>query len=238
MRVRFIWRALRARYRDNRTELEAIRRNIGANDVVCDIGANKGSYLYWLSKWAAEVVAFEPQPALAGYLRNACKTVGLNNVYVEELGVANRSETRQLYIPSKNSPSATLTSKYMSDAAERITVRVVSLDEYFASRRKPSLLKVDVEGAEFELFKGAERLLTESKPFIVFECEQRHLDNGTVKDVLSYLEGCGYSGQFVKDNKLVPISDFDVSKHQRQSEGRFWEAPGYCNNFVFSSAAR
>lgn len=235
MRTRFLWRALRARYRDNRTELEAIRRQIRPDDVVCDIGANKGSYLYWLSRWAGEVVAFEPQPALAEYLRNACRNVGLSNVIVEQSGVASRTETRHLYMPSKNSPGATITGKFRNDRAESIAVPVVSLDEYFAERRKPSLLKIDVEGAELEVFKGAERILTEKKPFIVFECEQQHLDSGSVKDVLTYLEQRGYSGQFIKGSELAPISDFDVNKHQKRTEGRFWEVAGYCNNFVFSA---
>lgn len=233
MGARFLWRALRARYRDNRTELEAIRRQIRPNDVVCDIGAHKGSYLYWLARWSAKVVAFEPQPSLAEYLKISCRRMGITNVTVEQMAVAARAGTLPLYLPSKNSPGATLAAKFVD--AESIAVPVTCLDEYFSQRQKPRLLKIDVEGAELDVFKGAERLLIESKPFIVFECEQRHLKTGSVSDVLFYLEQRGYSGQLIIDNELRPISDFDVSRHQKQGEGRFWEAPGYCNNFVFSA---
>lgn len=237
MQLRFLWRALRARYRDNRTELQAIRGLISPSDVVCDIGANKGSYLYWLSKWAQEVVAFEPQPELASYLKDICQRLGMDNVTVEQTGVAARTELRKLYLPSPNSPGATLTTKLQGTAAESISVQVVTLDEYFANRRKPTLLKIDVEGAELDVFKGADRLLTETRPAILFECEQHHLDEGTVSDVLSYLQQRGYDGEFIRGNERLPVEDFNTSEHQEQFAGPFWKHPGYCNNFIFSPVA-
>ena len=50
MRLRFLYRAFKARYRDQRHELRAVRTLIQRGDTVVDIGANKGAYLYWLQK--------------------------------------------------------------------------------------------------------------------------------------------------------------------------------------------
>jgi hypothetical protein len=47
------------------------------------------------------------------------------------------------------------------------------------------------------------------------------------------LKGFGYSGYFFSGNKKIPIEEFDVSKHQKTGEGRFWAKKGYCNNFAF-----
>ena len=85
MKWRFIYRGLKARYRDQRLELRALTQTLRSTDIAIDVGANKGSYLWSLSKAVprGRVVAFEPQPLLADYLRQACQRAGLTNVQVE-----------------------------------------------------------------------------------------------------------------------------------------------------------
>jgi FkbM family methyltransferase len=235
MAARLLWRAFRGRYRDNRTELDAIAAAIRPTDIVCDIGANKGSYLYWLSRWTPQgrVIAFEPQPELASYLESSFRAPRFTNVTVEASGVGGSSGSRSLYLPSKNSPGATLNAKHYPAGTPSVTVPVVALDDYFGAGRPPDILKIDVEGAELEVFRGAERILTERGPLLVFECEQRHLDTGSVFDVFAYLELFGYTGKFVNGRSLSPIAGFSLDQHQRQTGDCFWADKGYCNNFVF-----
>ena len=49
-------------------------------------------------------------------------------------------------------------------------VNVITLDEYFPIDQRVSALKIDVEGFEMDFFKGAIRILKESKHLLVFEC--------------------------------------------------------------------
>lgn len=234
MKARFLWRAYKARYRDQKAELAAIRERVTSGDLVCDIGANKGSYLYWMSKWAGRVVAFEPQPGLVNYLTSACAALKLDNATVEAIGVSDTSGTKQLYIPAPNSPGASLVP---AEGMATLPVRVVALDDYFAPEQKIALLKVDVEGAEMDVFKGAERILRESRPTLVFEYEQRHLQEGTVADCFAYLEARGYRGEFVKRGKTLPVAQFDPARHQAEQGEAFWNAKDYCNNFIFRPLA-
>jgi len=230
MRARFLWRAYRARFRDQAAELSVIRRHTRTHDLVCDIGANKGSYLFWMSRWAGQVVAFEPQSRLADYLEQACRKLKLDNTTIERAGVSNRSGTMDLYKPSPNSPEASLV---RHGDAQSVPVSVVTLDEYFTASNRLSLLKIDVEGAEMDVMKGAERILREDRPTLVFECEQRHLGQGSVHDCLTYLTGLGYQGQFIDRGQLKPTEDFDMASHQSDVGDHFWTADTYCNNFVF-----
>lgn len=233
MKARFLWRAYRARFRDQSAELAAIRRSLGPDDVACDIGANKGSYLYWMSRWAGRVVAFEPQPGLATYLSDACRALRMNNVTVERSGVSDVSGTRDLYVPSENSPEASL---IQHQGARAIPVSVVTLDDYFGPEERVALLKIDVEGGELDVLKGAERILRQHRPVLLMECEQRHLTQGTVADCLQYLAALGYVGSFLDRGHSVPVARFEPSVHQAPVGDRFWTAPTYCNNFVFTPA--
>src|SRR5690349_20590178 len=108
--LRFRIRALKALFRGQRAELNAIRQHILPGGIACDIGANKGSFLYWLSWWVrhGRVIAFEPQPELARALVNICRVIGLHNVTVEAKAVHSHSGEQTLYVPAGHQPGASL----------------------------------------------------------------------------------------------------------------------------------
>src|SRR5258708_28259634 len=108
--IRFRTRALKALLRDQRAEFGAIRRHLRPGDVACDIGANKGSFIYWLSWWVrnGRVVAFEPQPELARGLLNICRVIKLGNAKVEAKAVYSQSVNQDLFLTYGNQPGASL----------------------------------------------------------------------------------------------------------------------------------
>jgi FkbM family methyltransferase len=239
--IRFRIRALKARLRDQPAEFSAIRRHLRPGDIACDVGANKGSFIYWLSRWVGDgrVVAFEPQPDLARALENICRGLGLHNVTVEAKAVYSHSGRQDLFLPEGHQPGASLHRAALeAESFTTLSVPLVSLDDYFGANDKVALLKIDVEGAELGVFRGAERILRQHAPLLVFECENRHLAPGTVQDVFSYLGGLGYEGSFILRNRLFPISEFDAAVHQRAEGEWFWKRKDYCNNFVFRKTAR
>lgn len=235
----FLIRGLKARLVDQKAELRLIRRHVRSGDIVCDIGANKGSFVFWLSRWCRNglVVAFEPQPSFAGSLADLCRRLGLDNVRVEPKAVFSRSGQCDLFVPKNHLPGASLLGKAATASAfETISVPTVRLDEYFNRDERVSLLKIDVEGAELAVLRGAERILREQSPLLVFECENRHLEGATIEDVFAYLESLGYAGSFACAGRLLPVSAFDPAVHQRQDGEWFWKEKDYCNNFVFAKA--
>jgi FkbM family methyltransferase len=234
--ARFLVRALKARLRNERTELAVIRRHLRPGDIACDIGANKGSFIYWLSRWVGvgRVVAFEPQSEYARDLARLCDLFGLANVTVEAKAAYSHSGAQDLYVPEGHRPGASLF--YKEAKAERfavLSVPTIALDDYFTPTERVALLKIDVEGAELDVLRGAERILRNDGPLLVFECENRHLLDGSVGDVFAFLEGLGYEGSFVCEHRLLPVSQFDAAIHQRQDGEWFWKRKDYCNNFVF-----
>jgi FkbM family methyltransferase len=234
--IRFRVRALKARFRDQKVEFGVIRQYLRPTDIACDIGANKGSFIYWLSSWCANggVVAFEPQPELARGLEKICRLIKLDNVKVEAKAVFSHSGEQDLFVPRGHQPGASLGRKALEgENFDILSVPLVSLDTYFSEHDKIGLLKIDAEGAEFDILKGAERILRQHAPLLVFECENRHLAHGSVNDVFAYLESLGYEGYFVCRGQLLAIARFDAAVHQRQSGEWFWKSKDYCNNFIF-----
>lgn len=242
MNLRFIYRNLKARFRDQRQEIKALLACIRPGDTVVDCGANKGSYVWTLSRAAGangQVIAFEPQRKLAIYLREMVQGCGLHNVRIEEKGISDHSGAMQLMIPGGDtSPGASLeTSILRRENCAVYTVDVISLDEYFAAHtRRISAIKIDVEGHEFAVLQGAQNILKQDKPLLVFECEQRHLAGTSVENILSWLQAHGYDGWFIQQGALRPIAEFRTDLHQRQHGERFWDAPDYCNNFIMTAA--
>lgn len=234
--ARFLVWGLKARFRDQKCEFDVIRRHVRPGDIVCDIGANKGSFVLWLSRWCrgGRVIAFEPQPDFAARLAAVCRTLRLDNVTVEAKAVHARSGAQDLFVPSGHSPGASLTRKAVEASSfTTLSVPVVALDDYFAGSDRIALLKIDVEGAELGVLQGAERILRRHAPLLVLECENRHLAPGDVGEVFGWLEALGYRGCFICRDKLLPLSEFVADVHQRRHGEWFWKSRDYCNNFVF-----
>ena len=92
-------------------------------------------------------------------------------------------------------------------------VRVIRLDDYVGQKRldRLDLLKVDAEGADFEVIKGARRTLERFRPTVWMETNWLHRFNCTIDDVHRYMEGLGYEsieqrGEYTSDMLCLPRS--------------------------------
>lgn len=238
-RLRLWHRALRYRYRLDPHEIRFVLEHLSPGDRAVDIGAHKGAYTFWMCRGVGptgRVYAFEPQPALAAAMRRTMrKEIARGLLRVEESALSDRAATETLYVPDgADSPGAGLR---RSDApCRQYSIGCTTLDDYFPASAAGGegavrLIKCDTEGNELAVFKGGEGLLRRDRPVLIFECEARHRNGGSVEEVFAFLNELGYSGGFFDhEGRLCPIERFDVAVHQR--------APGeagYINNFVFAS---
>jgi FkbM family methyltransferase len=203
-------------------------------EIAVDVGAYKGGYTYWMRcAVGAEggVVAFEPQPPAAAMLRRYVSAFAWTNVTVEECALSSETGTRPLLAPGDGpTPAASLVGVSLRPGAGRYAVGVETLDRYLAAHpphARVALLKVDVEGHELDVFRGAGATLERHRPGILCECEARHLRGITMEDVFGHLRDLRYSGWFFRGRELLELSRFDPGAHQ--VEGR----RPYTNNFVF-----
>ena len=231
----FVYRAWKARLRGERQEVAALRSALASGDVAVDVGAHKGAYTYWMRRAVGEtgkVFAFEPQPRLAAYLAQASAAMGWENVRVRACALSDAPGVGTLRIPA--GPSTQGAALSAEAGVDGVSCRLATLDAELAGEGRVAFLKVDVEGHELAVFRGARRILAEDAPVVLFECEARHLSAGSMEEVFAHLSGLGYAGRFFGPEGLRPLAEFDPAIHQRVLPGRFWKAPGYCNNFLFA----
>ena len=241
MDFKLLSRALKARWRDQVYELAAVKKALTNGGTCIDVGANKGSYLYSMARWskAAPVYAFEPQRALADYLRLACQNSGLAHVRIENLALSDVEGELDLYVPGDaTSPGASLESSIADKTScRKETVNVTTLDAYADAIIKSPVrvIKIDVEGHELAVIKGALRLIQRDKPLLIIECEGRHLPVGqSVSTFVALIMSLGYTASLALPGKgELPAAQFVHDLHQKQVGERFWDAKDYYNNFIF-----
>ena len=143
-----------------------LARELKLEDVFYDIGANAGFFSLLGSKCVGDkghVFAFEPLPSNAEAVEEAFAINGLTNCYLIRAAVTNHSGEVS-FSSSDDSSTAHITSVSRRVKTETFNVQALTLDEFTQKFPPPNLVKVDVEGAELLLLKGAEKLLKGGEP--------------------------------------------------------------------------
>jgi FkbM family methyltransferase len=214
-------------------EPEVTRLNEMAGDGrAIDIGANHGVYSYALARLGRPVDAFEPQPWCADTLRAWAR----GRVTVHQVGLSDTHGSFDLHLPVVGGVRSTgyATFGSVEGAQEAIEVQVQRLDDFGFDG--VSFVKIDVEGHEEKVLRGAADTIARCRPTVLVEVEQRHLDGGTIDTVFHEIVRHGYTGRFLLDGSWHALEDFDVSRHQQARLAGDTTAP-YINNFLFRPAA-
>jgi FkbM family methyltransferase len=189
--------------------IEDLLSELKPDDVVYDIGANVGTYTCFLSKRLQlnQVVAFEPHPSNLASLRS---NLELNNTdaIVIERALSDTNGTAELEVASQDKGGGKHSLAIDSDE-ETITVELAAGDQLIESGEipAPTVLKIDVEGAEYQVLRGLKQTLQNDLCRLIYlEVHPNTLNeyNTSSKDI----------------EKLLESSDCNVTalKNQNRSE--------------------
>ena len=164
---------------------EAMRRHLAPGSRFWDVGANVGFFSLLAARLGATVDAFEPVPENVAALQAgvAANAYG-DRIAVHAAAVAEASGSAGLVVVDDPSWSHLADRGNHARTRERIDVDVVALDDL--DLPPPDLVKIDVEGSEAAVLRGAQRLLREHRPALVVELHE------TNAEVCDLLEGHGY----------------------------------------------
>ncbi len=157
-------------------ELNFVCQFLRPGMVVLDIGANHGLYTLLASKRVGptgKIIAFEPSLRERKALRLHLVLNRCQNVIVQDLALGNESGECQLYVVEDRAAGCNSLRPPVVDAKTSLaSVRVARLDEVLLSQNidRVDFIKLDVEGAELDVLKGALRLLrTVPRPVLLVE---------------------------------------------------------------------
>ncbi|HZV73087.1 MAG TPA: FkbM family methyltransferase [Conexibacter sp.] len=168
----------------------ALRRDGNAIDV----GANRGDTLDMILAVAPDGrhVAYEPIPGLAEQLAARYPGVDVRNAACSD-EAGNAEFTHVLNAPAMSGLRQREDLPAHAAEVERFTVRLDKLDEALPEGYVPSLVKIDVEGAELLVMRGAAETLARHRPYVIFEHGVGGADLYGSKpgEVFDLLDGCG-----------------------------------------------
>ncbi len=190
--------------------------------VLLDIGAHDGLLTIPFGRLpGSRVHGFEPLPSAMARLRAALlaefgEIPAHVTLHAEALGATEGEATLTLPVldgvPQEQWASISKDySEHRSVTRQAHRVRVITLDSL--SLTDVTAIKLDAEGAEQEVLEGARRTLTQSRPVLSIEIEERHR-TGSTRDVPALLDGLGYAGFFWHAQALHPITGFDAATMQ------------------------
>ncbi len=194
-----------AHYGAEQDTLKSLTEATGPSDIVFDVGASVGLMSIHCASRAGngQVFAFEPDPENMKRLRRNAALNGLSNVTGIELAVSDKASEVTLYSDGANGASPSLREQPGRSGAPKgtILVRSVTIDAEIVADRLPvpDVMKIDVEGAEILVLRGARRLLAGDfgkRPRVVFlELHPLFLPNfgAEADDVRQLLLSTGYS---------------------------------------------
>ena len=152
---------------------EALQQYVQPGWVCYDIGGYKGYYSGVMAlKGASNVFVFEPMP---GNIEKIKKLIALNPslpITLKEYAVSDNNGQAVFKLMPEETMGKLATSSFQKEdeAVTSLTVDCITLDELISKGTpEPDFIKIDVEGAEEFVLKGANELLQRKKPFLMIE---------------------------------------------------------------------
>ena len=194
--------------RNKEIELKMLKYLIKKGDTVIDVGAHHGIYTFKLKKIVGKtglVYCIEPQEDLYQYLLKAFRKS--KNISIINVAAHNMIKFLPIYIPIHDKILATGGASLKKNSVENsITfVNAITLDSL--NLQKCEFIKIDVEGHELNVLKGAVNLIKYFHPILLIEIDY-NLAGKEVLETVNFLQGLDYKPYSINKKKLV-LMDFN-----------------------------
>lgn len=196
-----------ARYLPEYELLHTIKQKLDNEFIWVDVGANIGTLIWQLADKCKYVHAFEPMPRLNNIIQNSAEYNQFEKLILYNKAVGC---TPGSVLMMDNDNSSVLDG---NSTQEGINIEITTLDIELQNVEKIDFIKIDVEGFELEVLKGAVGQLHKHKPLLLVELHPRFLKNYGVDymAVLDFLEQHNYTihyYSFLEEARLSRVSRF------------------------------
>lgn len=174
---------------------------ITKEDVVYDIGANLGAHTIPFAEYAKEVHAFEPQRLVYYQLCGNVIQNKLDNVYCYQMACG--AARGQVGIEEQDFHSTSRLNIGDTHTLETGSIPCVALDEM--GLPPPRMMKIDIQGYEEQMLRGAQGILRDHRPQLFIEIEEPHLrrHKSSTATIVTMLQEMGYSVKKYRDYDYI-----------------------------------
>jgi FkbM family methyltransferase len=167
--------------------------NLNSDDIVFDIGAHIGLYSILFSQKTDNVYSFEPTSTHDTLLLPNLERNNITNVKTQKIAFGSESGllTEKIY-------------KIWGQSPFKDEYQFTTIDDYVKSTGIiPTIIKIDVDGFDYEVLKGGENFLKENSPTLCVEVSHLSLSTRgyTTSVLISYLQNLGYSVKNIFDTE-------------------------------------
>ena len=179
--------------------------------VVYDVGAYRGAYSLFFSRRvgpAGRVIAFEPEARNFALLRRNLERNQVRNVMPLQIALGEERDLRTIYgLPGMPTTASLAEEARTPLRRARGQACVESLDELLGALAlpQPQFLKIDVEGMELEVLRGAAKTLERLRPGLLIElhgCSRGH-KRRRAAELAELLQPCGYALIHAESGRVV-----------------------------------
>lgn len=190
--------------------LDLFSSHLKAGQTFIDIGANIGQHSMYAASIVGEtgsVHAFEPIPSLYEQIQDSIKANAFEEiVHAHNCALGEEEKVEKLFV-SKNKGGSSLVND--DETQERISVHIKNGDKELSAIPNIDVIKIDVEGYEYEVLRGIRQTLTTHRPIIFIEFSGNFYytqGNNNGANILKLLRDLGYELFDIEDN-LTKITD-------------------------------
>jgi FkbM family methyltransferase len=198
---------------------EFIASRIARGSVMYDVGAGFGYCSCLAARLGASVFAFEPDAHNADALAFHSQINGLcASISLHRLAVLDYSGSAEFTLAPQGQGHGNGTVAEDGTLVPTVCVRCITLDEFALDRPGPALIKIDVEGTESHVLRGASNVFERYRPALI--CEVHDEENESF--VSEWLRQRGYDARYPESSGVYPKHIFAehcdvISAHAVQS---------------------
>jgi FkbM family methyltransferase len=200
-------------------ELNYIERSVSSGEVFIDAGANCGIYTLLASKLVGDsgrVLSFEPGVESIKNIERNLEINAVSNVKLFKVALSEQEGTAKLY-HIENAPTSYSLGSEKSEETSFEEVPITTIDNVLAHEgiERVDFIKIDVEGAEELVFRGATSLFSRMKPKVIFEISSQTSArlNLSYDGAFNFLKELGY--QFFKVQNTGELLSFESPEGKR-----------------------
>ena len=202
---------------------EFLQKFVKEEDIVIDIGANIGYYSLMEAQLAnkGKVYAIEPIPTNVDLLKKNVELNAYKNIFVYQFAIGDKNGVGKMYIYDKCNWCSFIKNP-MGNIVNEVKVPLMTLDTFVNEYvdQSPSFIRMDVEGYEYQIIRGAAKVL-ENKPLkLCIELHPHLMPRKNMVELLNILKQKGFEIKAIfVETSLYNYKDINIINKLRRKIG-------------------